>query len=295
MDTAYDSGRCMATIRGQGGKTYFFAEEKLDKTYTLSTMPRYDAEGAEDFVRRHGDIAVRPGVTLSTLWKSTTSSRLVSTEEGTFKMWTWGRIACLGDSINKTTPNLGAGANSAIESAAALANELKKLVNNCQGKNPTEDEIHLALVNYQRERELRATSIVEISRLCTRTHTLDGLAERIFVKFALPYSSDLIGELSSDMIVGSSKIDYLPIPRVSLTGTRPFNPSFGVGRKESRLKRALLALPLLSLVYIASATMDASISMPWVENQLRNGTVVFDGNAITLRQSFYHVGLLDYL
>ena len=295
MDTAYDSGRCMATIRGQGGKTYFFAEEKLDRTYTLTTIPRYDAGAAEDFVRRHGDLAVRPGITLAELWGTTTSRQLVSTEEGAFQLWTWGRIACLGDSIHKMTPNLGAGANSAIESAAALANELKSLVDKSQGAVPSGSEVQLALVRYQQRRELRAKCIVDASRICTRTHTLNGLAERLFVRFALPHSSDLISEMASDMVVGSAKIDYLPIPRVSLTGTRPFNPSFGVGMKESKLKRALLALPLLALVYVASATMDDTISLPWAEEQVKNGTVVFDGNPIPLRLSFYYIKGLDYL
>jgi hypothetical protein len=53
--------------------------------------------------------------------------------------------------------------------------------------------------------------------------------------------------MNSDMIIGAVKIDYLPVPDRSTRGTMPFNPSQGLARSESRLLRAIKALPFLAL------------------------------------------------
>jgi hypothetical protein len=53
--------------------------------------------------------------------------------------------------------------------------------------------------------------------------------------------------MNSDMIIGAVKIDYLPVPDRSTRGTMPFNPSQGLARSESRLMRAVKALPFLTI------------------------------------------------
>jgi hypothetical protein len=53
--------------------------------------------------------------------------------------------------------------------------------------------------------------------------------------------------MNSDMITGAVQLDYLPVPERSLHGTMPFNPSQGLGKQESKLLRALKALPFLAI------------------------------------------------
>jgi hypothetical protein len=53
--------------------------------------------------------------------------------------------------------------------------------------------------------------------------------------------------MNSDMITGAVRLDYLPVPERSLHGTMPFNPSQGLGKQESKLLRALKALPFLAI------------------------------------------------
>jgi len=102
--------RCASLISAKNDRVCFFASEKLDKTYSLADAPRYtdNAKEAQAFVARNGHMTWK-NLTLADVWDKTFSFRLVPLEEGVFKTWTWGRIACVGDSVHKQTPNLGAG------------------------------------------------------------------------------------------------------------------------------------------------------------------------------------------
>lgn len=63
-----------------------------------------------------------------------------------------GRVILLGDSAHATTPNLGQGANQAMESGLALANSLKR-----------HPDLHTALQRYEQCRVPKATSVVKAS------------------------------------------------------------------------------------------------------------------------------------
>jgi hypothetical protein len=51
--------------------------------------------------------------------------------------------------------------------------------------------------------------------------------------------------MTSDVTVGAIKIDYLPLPKLSLRGNMPFNPEQGEGHKENLFVRGLLVSPFL--------------------------------------------------
>jgi hypothetical protein len=53
--------------------------------------------------------------------------------------------------------------------------------------------------------------------------------------------------MNSDMVLGAVKIDYPPVPDRSTRGTMPFNPSQGLAKSESKLLRAVKALPFLAI------------------------------------------------
>lgn len=54
-----------------------------------------------------------------------------------------------------------------------------------------------------------------------------------------------------DMVTGAAKLDYLPLPERSLRATMPFNPSQGLGKNESKARRAVKALPFLGITLLA--------------------------------------------
>ena len=134
--------------------------------------------------------SITPDIKFKDIWKSRVTYTLVATEEAQLKTWSWGRIACTGDSIHKMTPNMGAGGNTAIETAAALANELKKMKDASSKEKPSYETIRRHLVNYQKIRETRVTAILKAANHLTRFHALDTLKDKFFANWVLPSAGD---------------------------------------------------------------------------------------------------------
>jgi 2-polyprenyl-6-methoxyphenol hydroxylase-like FAD-dependent oxidoreductase len=74
--------------------------------------------------------------------------------------WSRGRVALLGDAAHPMTPNLGQGANQALEDAMVLSNMLREV--------ESAEDIETALRGYQGERVRRANRMVRQSRMFGR-------------------------------------------------------------------------------------------------------------------------------
>ena len=283
-------------ITGQNARVYWFLFQKMDKVYKVGEIPKFTKEDAEAFGESHAETNLMPkgSIKFKDVWKNRTSYTLVATEEAEYKKWTWGRFACVGDSVHKMTPNAGAGGNASIESAAALSNAIKAMLDE-SGPRPSYEAIKQALKGYQQSREERISAIMEVANKLTRIHAMKGMDDRITAHYVLPIAGDHLIDMQSDLIVGATKIDYLPPPPRSFNATLPFNPEQGVGKKESILWRMFLALPFLGLSYLALTLMDPTAAFPGVGKVLQSGTISWDGGSIPVRESFYHVKFLDDL
>jgi len=87
------------------GSVMWCMVEKLDKEYRLPNIPRYTDEDARKWAESKLDrVLVSDGaqrITLADVWKSVEVMGLVPVEEGDLKVWTHGRIVCVGDSVHK--------------------------------------------------------------------------------------------------------------------------------------------------------------------------------------------------
>ena len=96
----------------------------------------------------------------------------------------------------------------------------------------------------------------------------------------------------------SDVINYLPIPERSLQGTMPFNPSSGLGHTESKLWRAVRALPFLAITAAAMYFM-LEICLPYalerIGDILENGIGNVIGEAVHVKtvHNFYGIEFLD--
>ncbi|KAI4724917.1 FAD/NAD(P)-binding domain-containing protein [Aureobasidium sp. EXF-10728] len=282
IDVGYNKKRSTMAIVGKNDRTYYFVFEKMDKTYKHPNIPRYTEADKVEYAERHGDLKVTDKVLLRDLHKNSVSSTLVGIETATYKVsprsltaalfaddikiWTWGRIACLGDSAHKMTPNAGFGGNAAIESAAALANSIKKLLDKSNGQHPTQEQIVACLQDYQKSREIRAAAAIETSNFLTHVQALATWGHAIFARYGLNVMGDFLENLTSDISVGATMIDYLPAPEASLSGTMPFNPEQGQGNKENLLVRALLTSPFLVAFAYAYSVVKPSLITGNVSN-----------------------------
>jgi 2-polyprenyl-6-methoxyphenol hydroxylase-like FAD-dependent oxidoreductase len=181
--------------------TYYFIFEKLEKKLSLEELPRYSKADAEAFAERHMERKIRPDLQFGDIWKKSKVYGVVPIEEAKFKLWTWGRIACFGDSIHKMTPNTGTGGNACIESAAAIANAVHLLAN--AEEYPTESQIKEALQGYQNRRKPRTDHITHEAGLVTRLEALDKPIHRFIVRYIVPYSGDLVADTLSPYTIDS--------------------------------------------------------------------------------------------
>ena len=88
------------------------------------------------------------------------------------------------------TPNMGAGGNAAIETAAALANELQKMKNSASKGKPSYETIGTHLGNYQKTREKRVTAILKAANDLTRIQALKTLKEKFTAYWIIPNAGD---------------------------------------------------------------------------------------------------------
>lgn len=86
---------------------------------------------------------------------------------------------------------MGAGGNAAVETAAALANELKKMVDTADKGKPSYDNIRTHLGSYQKLRDVRLTAVLKAANGLTRMQALATLKDRIYAFWILPNAGDL--------------------------------------------------------------------------------------------------------
>lgn len=249
VDITYDTGRSFLMITGKDGRVYWFFFQKLDKKYTYGAedYPRYSKEDAEKVAAENAWRSCQGVITFGDLWEKRLSYTLVPMEEALFDTWSWGRIATLGDSAHKMTANQGQAGNNAVESAAALANHLKKIHDAGTVDKKT---IATALRKWQEKRQVRIEATVkEAARVC-RMHALDSISAKAIVFGLLPCAPEayISSQLVNSMI-GAEVLEYLPMPERALSGSCPFNPTYGAGQHESVLKRAVMASPLLLIAF----------------------------------------------
>ena len=299
IDVTYAEGRSSLVFVGKAGRTYWFMFERYLERCTWDKIPKYSNEDAVKFGESFKEWAIQPKdaacglVKFGDLWANRLSFALVPLEEAEYKVWTWGRFACVGDSIAKMTPNAGAGGNSAIESAAALANALKALKDENNSAPATMNEMKRCLEGYQQSRQARATPVMEAANSLTRIQALYGVTDKFLAYYVLPQLGDGLIDLQSDIFIGATLLDYLPVPQRSTSGTMPFNPSQVVGNKEWISIRLLLALPFFALSYFAWNKIMLGAPLPEYGDLVKDGHLVYSHGQVAMPQSFTGIEWFD--
>lgn len=190
------------------------------------------------------------------------------------------------------TPNLGAGGNAAIESAAALANSLSRIAD----PNPSLDEVRKALNEFYVKRHVRANKLCDSANELTRIEALATLPDKIMALHVIPALGDFLCDITCDSIVGAELLETLPAPLRSMTATMPWNPESGVGKHEKKWIRALYALPLLMILYGCGKTMGPSFgrTLPSLVNAATAGTLdLGNREVVSICTRFFGIKSID--
>ena len=197
------------------------------------------------------------------------------------------------------TPNMGQGGNSAIESAASLANCLSALAYGSLKAMIDVNDIHHCLQQWQKPRQKRVDGIWLSAHQLTRIEALAGIKEKFIGLYLLPYLTTYLLDKTSAGIVAAAKLDCEPLPPKSLQCSMPYKSSESRAANEDQgLNRVLSTVPLLGCYTAAQATMGALLThlKPLMLPLFAQGAwTASNGEVLRLRRPIYHIPLLDNL
>ncbi|KAF7585902.1 hypothetical protein BBP40_009884 [Aspergillus hancockii] len=201
-------------IHGKGGRIYWFVIKKLAEVFTYPETVRFTDADAVQTCQQILHLRINDNITFGHVWNRKEASAMTPLEEGMFRTWHYDRIVCIGDSIHKMTPNIGQGANLAIEEAALLASLLHAdLQKTGQGKIPRR-ELGQLLQGFQLAHFGRAEGIYHASRFLSRFTAQDSVWKIICARYILPLAGKLgAGVFVFKSIADAPMIDFLPSPR----------------------------------------------------------------------------------
>lgn len=178
---------------GVPGFAYWFMFVKSQKKTRMPEIPKFTEEETEATIAKYGSYALGPGYTFKDLWDSRVKTNMLSLEDGVLKSkWnTGGRVALMGDSVHKSTINVGLGGNLAVEGVVHLVNGLVPLIRQCEanGRKPTRTEITAVLDAYEEKQRPHAKTIVTMSRYVTRYEAMETWWLRLLRRVS-PWISD---------------------------------------------------------------------------------------------------------
>ncbi|RMJ29052.1 hypothetical protein PHISP_00132 [Aspergillus sp. HF37] len=131
-----EAGECFAVYRreatilvltGKGGIVFWFVFEHRDEADALTEQPTDDTADIENAGRSVAHLQLTTSVTFGDIFANRTSARKTVLDEGLATHWSASRMVIIGDAAHTMVPHLAMGANQAIESAAALSNELLRI------------------------------------------------------------------------------------------------------------------------------------------------------------------------
>lgn len=158
------------------------------------------------------------------------------------------------------TPNIGQGANTAIEDAAVLASLINRLVNVdgvCQPSVACMDKL---LQEYKSIRYERVRSTCERAKFGARFHTRDSWLKGLVGRYVYPHVSSLIETRACKILAGGNVIDFLPMPDRSVGGHPTGVPKV---TKPSQRPWALLWISSLVIFFFFSPMRSYLFSAFW--------------------------------
>ncbi|RDA95735.1 hypothetical protein CP533_1108, partial [Ophiocordyceps camponoti-saundersi (nom. inval.)] len=207
-----DHGLTIHVFNGKDSKAFWFVVIKTKRRYAYEERPQYTAEEARKTCESIASKRIDTDLTFGHLWERCQVSTMTPLEEGCFDTWHGGRMICVGDAVRKVTPNIGQGANMAIEDVAALANALwEQRKGRHEGSIAPQKPVEIGAV-VQAIRLHRTRSVCRQSEFLTRMQAHDGLLKSLLVRYALPALHDIPAGSSAVVLGGAQRLAFVPLP-----------------------------------------------------------------------------------
>ncbi|KAI9369039.1 hypothetical protein BJX61DRAFT_549898 [Aspergillus egyptiacus] len=207
----YNQDFCFLFFPATGTDIFFNVIFKFKRKYRYPNIPRFTKADAAQICESVVDFPVWNDVKFGDLWEQRLKYTLVPLEEHMFKNWHYRRIVCLGDSVSKMSPNMGQGANTAIEAAAALTNGLRKLIMEHSPDKPPERALTAVLEDFNQKQFKRLETVHGDAQFVTRLEALDGKILRFFARHVMGHCGDLLVGNLARIVEKGSVLDFVPL------------------------------------------------------------------------------------
>lgn len=103
----YNDRFCILIFPGIGGKIFWLVISKLDKTYFYPNIPRFTKDDAVARCEDIMDLPIWREIKFRDIWAKKKMFTMNPLEEYLMKVWHYGRMVCIGDSVSKvSTPRI---------------------------------------------------------------------------------------------------------------------------------------------------------------------------------------------
>jgi len=161
----------------------------------------------------YADRFITPEHRFKDIWDTALWSHMAHIEEGLAEKWYGDRVVLVGDNVHKMMPNAGFGFNSAVISAAALTNGLRRLVlEKGDSADISTEDLTTVFAEYERIRKPDAKKFVDVSAAYARSVAWDNLLFRIIDRYIGPYirmDIILLKGLMSPLVREGLVLDFL--------------------------------------------------------------------------------------
>lgn len=259
---AFHDNLTFIILVGKNKRAFWFVLKKMDQRYTYPDNPRFSAEYTAQTCEKLAHLHLTKDLTFRQVWDSRVLAAMTPLEENIFQTWYLNRIVCIGDSVHKVcfhvvrftgfetcayipwqmTPNIGQGANMAMEDAVVLANCLHAALLRTRRQRLSDSEVQVLLQEFYSKRYSRAKSIYTASRYMTRFQARDGCLNRVLGRYIVPLLADVPARVGTTTIRGSPAINFLPLPERDGPGWKMNKTS--VGYHHAMLFTLLLAVAI---------------------------------------------------
>ncbi|KAL4966566.1 FAD-dependent oxidoreductase [Aspergillus stella-maris] len=193
------------------GSVNWFTLIKLDKSYYYPHIPKWGPDEVKARLEALADYTLVGTLTFRALWEITAPISCVPIYEGIIDTPTMGRIVCIGDSVFKMSPYLAQAGNLCMESAASLANNLRKL--NHLKRLPTEADIQSALSEATERMMTRLRRVNATSHRITRIMSLETWTGWVENRYVMQLTAAPLHYVNMAVLSAGVILDYLPLPQ----------------------------------------------------------------------------------
>ncbi|KAJ5591276.1 hypothetical protein N7450_005248 [Penicillium hetheringtonii] len=225
----FGEGRNYLCAPGPNGTLYWIFDMKNEDKTQGKSIPRYTENDIEEAVKLYRGDVIKDGVTFGDLFDNRIRASMVPVEEGILKTCFYKRIVLLGDSWHKVNALGGLGGNTAIQSAATLANELKDAI--IDEEPPSE-------------------ALVEHSHQLQKMEALETpVTKFIQLKLAKYLSPEIMANATCQWYAWAPRLKHLPLSPQS--NFLPFADEIKMKpKRRSKIITLLFALFLIIVVFL---------------------------------------------